>query len=338
MRCTPSRRGFTLIELLVVIAIIAILIGLLLPAVQKVREAAARTTCQNNLKQIGLACLNYESAQTYMPPSYFLDLNPNPATYGVHLAHAWGTLILPYVEQENLQKLYDQNYSFYDARNAAAVNTKVKLYVCPSTPGTERQYTGSFNVVGVGFTYTAQAGDYAPNDLINRTTGTSVLGYPATADLRSAMIPVLKAPASVTDASLAAGGLYRNNNGRRITEITDGTSNTQTIAEDAGRPDHWRAGKLVTSNTRLDGGWGDLNSEYGLDGAAADGTGSSGPCAINCHNSNETYSFHTGLANHVFADGSVRAVKASINIKVYGALITAQGGGLIPEEVSPTTE
>jgi prepilin-type N-terminal cleavage/methylation domain-containing protein/prepilin-type processing-associated H-X9-DG protein len=131
--CVPRPRGFTLVELLVVIAIIGVLIALLLPAVQAAREAARRTSCQNNLKQISLGILNYESATKWFPAAY----NNNDNGYR-RPAHNFVQFILPYVEQQAIYDLIDFKKNWNLLANKRAVENDLPMFICPSTPGERR--------------------------------------------------------------------------------------------------------------------------------------------------------------------------------------------------------
>src|SRR5437867_897589 len=126
-----SRRAFTLLELLVVIAIIAVLIGLLLPAVQKVREAASRMKCQNNLKQIALAFHNYENVNQQFPLAY---TDPSTPSQG----HNWAPSVLPYLEEGNLVRDYNVSVEWWKPPNRAIVAQQLKIMQCPSTPNQDR--------------------------------------------------------------------------------------------------------------------------------------------------------------------------------------------------------
>jgi prepilin-type N-terminal cleavage/methylation domain-containing protein len=221
-RLLPQKRqGFTLIELLVVIAIIAILIGLLLPAVQKVREAAARMTCSNNLKQMSLAMHNFESTYQRIPALvgvYTGDVqNPNYYTRGVNAI----TALLPYIEQENLRKcMFDSTNSFYYAwwgGNPAGTNPYtqvVKTFVCPS----DDSLTGGKNV----------------------RTGWAGSSYAANAMLFARTDP--------TGAMPVTGGSF--DSGLSIGKIKDGSSNTIAFIE--------KRGDCLSGVTATDGGslWG----------------------------------------------------------------------------------
>jgi prepilin-type N-terminal cleavage/methylation domain-containing protein len=293
IRVSRPYKAFTLIELLVVIAIIAILIGLLLPAVQKVREAAARISCTNNLKQLGLALHSYHDANNGFPAGKATT----PTT------HSWTPFILPYIEQDNLAKQYNFEANWYDPVNATAVATPLTLMVCPTTPGGLNRFYAKSGTPKVA------PGDYAPDN-----------GYDPKLEGLGLVDPTVN-PNGVLDVNVVYA----------IPEIRDGTSNTSVLAEDAGRPDRWQAGKLKTVGGQKDGGWADHENEYITHGYSADGNTVNGPCHTNCTNNNEVYSFHSGGANHVFADGSVHFIKASMDIRMFVKLITRAGDDVVTD-------
>ncbi len=308
----PTRTAFTLVELLVVIAIIGVLIGLLLPAVQSAREAARRVQCQNNLKQIALACHNFESAQRMFPRS-----NTTIAPW-----HGWIAQILPYIEQENVRNIYSQNVSWYDPANATARSVIVPSFLCPSTPVADRM--GSSAVVGVtGSPFTGAAWDY---------TNVSVVAQP--------LLAYLNYPNPSGYSSIWRGVI--SSTGSRTADITDGLSNTMLATEDAGRPQYWVRGRRITDREPPFGGagngvvtgglWADHQKGFGVEGTSTDGFTLVGPCAINCTNAYEVYSFHTGGAGAAMADGSVRFLQQSMSIRTLAEITTRAAGEVISEQ------
>lgn len=301
------RRGFTLIELLVVIAIIAVLIGLLVPAVQKVREAANRMSCQNNMKQLGLAYHNYAGANgNAFAPSMISDGTKNVG---------WGIFLLPYMEQDNIYKKYSFTAPFYYTNtaygidNQAVSNTKLKGLLCPSTPERAAPYSYTFNYPGYpAVSWQAYPSDYTPISGVSNYL-IQYLGL-TTTSLDGALMRDVPSP---------------------IAGFIDGTTNTILHAEVGAKNDLWQAGK--NTGTKLSGfyggqgGWADATSGgTTFWGSANDGKTGPGPCAINCSNDYGLYSLHSGGCNTLMADGSVRFLNSSTDIRQVVGLITRQGG------------
>jgi prepilin-type N-terminal cleavage/methylation domain-containing protein/prepilin-type processing-associated H-X9-DG protein len=308
---TIRRRGFTLIELLVVIAIIAILIGLLLPAVQKVREAANRMKCSNNLKQLGLAMHNYNDTYGHLPG------NVRPAATGT-VRVRWATFLLPFYEQDNISKIYNQNVNWSDPLNAPAVAIPLKVLQCPSSANSNRKDDNPDTFPS--WNPQVATGDYAGIYWSNSTQS----------------LP----------------GILSKTDEVRLADVTDGLSNTIHLTESAGKPDRYVNGKAVFSASSANrvngGGWcrpaSDVPYPVGL---ASDGA-SAGSQGINVTNgfpltgypsaqfgtdgTGQIYGFHSGGMNALLGDGSVRFVKSSIQLAALQAAISRNGGEVLADD------
>jgi prepilin-type N-terminal cleavage/methylation domain-containing protein len=318
------RKGFTLIELLVVIAIIAILIGLLLPAVQKVRAAAARAKCSNNLKQIGLALHNYHDVTGNLPPWGF-DFNPAPAgnPFGAQTqGHSAFTMILPYIEQGHLANIMNLQRSVIDPINlppplgvTTAGGTKIAIYLCPSAPERNSDYGPYF---GVSSPVTLGITDYAVVRGFSSTFYNNCVGS------------AIAWPGNTENGAMGVKG-----GKAKLTDITDGTSNTIGVTEVAGRHQIYVKGQPVMPNGfnqigwSLNCAWGDHNTKVTVDGASATGVPGAGCNCINTVNAEEIYSFHPGGAQAIRCDGSVVFLKESIAPVTLASLISRNNGDIV---------
>ena len=327
LRTMRGRKGFTLIELLVVIAIIAVLIGLLVPAVQKVRDSAARSQCQNNLKQIGLALHGYHDAKKHFPN------NARPSAAST-VRVRWFTKVLPYLEQGNIYKNYDETTNWDSVNNRVLTSIPVPIGVCPSSPNPDRLDTNP------------DAGWAAATDIVAIGDYGSFYGVHNTF--------VANNPTLTLSTNLE--GILTKTGTVSVADVTDGTSNTIFVAESAGRPFLYRNGVKVNANYKSSGvnggGWARPASDLQLIGSSKDGTAIGGPVVINATNgfdhggqypltigtpalgtdgSSAVYGFHSGGVNVLLADGSVRFVDEQINAGTFASLVTRAGGETIPK-------
>jgi prepilin-type N-terminal cleavage/methylation domain-containing protein/prepilin-type processing-associated H-X9-DG protein len=299
------RNGFTLIELLVVIAIIAVLIGLLLPAVQKVREAAARMQCSNNLKQLGLAFHNYHSAEGRFPVGQYNNFYSNDTNW---IRGCWLHPLLPHLEQDNLYKHFADSSRINGwALLATNKDTLIKTVVCPSDPNSPKTTTydgntctdGTFQKQGLHTNYVVCAGSTVYHNGQN------------------------------------LDGIFYVKSQTRMTDIADGTSNTLMASEicvvrDTTRNDlrgrysnSWEGNNWFSTVNPTNTPVPDVQQYQGISIQQAPMT-NAGASSGNLFLAARSY--HSGLVNALLADGSVRSISNSVDASVYRALGSRAGG------------
>jgi len=318
------RRGFTLVELLVVIAIIGILVGLLLPAVQAAREAARRTQCTNNLKQIGLALANYEQSLGTYPSGYVISPGsgtPDPKTGDTGPGWGWLALLLPFMEQGNLHATLDFRRPCWDSANTAATQQSIPHFLCPTANNPELTVgitDINQNVLnGIYFARANYVHNVGANDIWSSPPNTNY-----------------EAPIRGCD-----GVMYRNSR-TRPTDVTDGLSNTVFAGErspylaDAVWPGVVPGAKHYSYNEFASSGTGGPGINY--DNAGSYVGANSGPSIYESPqiihppnwpggHTDQMYSEHPGMTNILMGDGSVRPVSDSLQFSVWQAVCSRNG-------------
>ena len=351
------RRAWTLVELLVAVAIIALLIGLLLPAVQAAREAGRRVTCTNNMRQVGLALHNFEATRKRLPPSSVqlpgmtLPVGFNgkemseyqkvgtAGTLPAHYArHCFLTSILPYLERSNLigqGSTFDQRQDWFAPANRPAAATLIPTFLCPSNPSALR-VVDTARLGSADRSSYAAGGDWRP--AITDYMAVNRANSNASGAVWNAITQ--QSPPYPGDQNVRA--VLASNSFTRLAAITDGLSNTVMIGEAAGRPSRWNFDRMAEeyaggADAYMNGPWAHSGNEIAVDGSAVTTAGGvrtasnlnnvaglAVTCSVNCTNQGELYAFHKGGASVILGDCSVKFLPSSIDLKLL-MLLCARG-------------
>lgn len=337
--------GFTLIELLVVIAIIAVLIALLLPAVQAAREAARRTQCTSNLKQIGLALHNYLSTHGVFPPGYVSAVNKtvidacnqdseNTPGQGVDIGTgwAWGSMILPHLEQQPVYNSINFNLSVAYHQNDTCSHVALSVYLCPSDPGP------STIPVFADPPDPANPGTYSGQNIVDTVSRGNYVGMYGIGEV-CAQSGAIDSPDNNFAGPVGRhNGMFFRNSRLSFADVTDGTSNTIAVGERSHNLSYvtWVARSIdgwLGKTSPLEGGtdrfnpspeetWTQILGPAGVE----DGTRTINQAEAHVE---DYWSRHPGGANMLFTDGSVHFLKDSINPATWKALATRAAGEII---------
>jgi len=315
----PRRRGFTLIELLVVIAIIAVLISLLLPAVQSAREAARRIQCVNNLKQLGIAMHNYHDVIGMLPTSFYGAWEKPTGFQGNH--HSWFSMILPYMEQTPIYNAINFSFTLSDGDrkgnqsrdNSTACNAVINVFMCPSDPSPTQsaipRQEGTWGSKGAKLSYIGNMGDNRPDSQV----------WPFT-NLPTERLNDFGAFGTFT------GVMNRFGDVTGLRDISDGTSNTFAAGETLYESCDWFT-------------WSNANGTTGTTAILLNWQITNHTDDYNDpRNSMDWYtcfgfrSKHAGVVNFLFMDGRVAGLKETTNRSVYRALSTRNLGEVISSD------